>query len=102
MSPDILEVFRQWSFLSSLLAGFAITVAIELISLRQKRQKKPLVSAAIALFLVSAVVLTAQTFIFLTGIGLVGWIRSKILGIITTISAALAFVTVIWVMSSVR
>ena len=68
MSSDILEVFRQMSFLSSVLAGFAIAVAIELISLANK---KPLVTAAVATFLVSSVVSTVATFIFvavMTGI----------------------------------
>jgi hypothetical protein len=136
MSPDILEVLKQWSFLSSVLAGFGIAVAIELISLGQK---KPIVNAAIAVFLISAVIMTALTFVFvlvmtgvigspgsprpsevwivhfvggvgvgplaalllfLAGIGLVGWIHSKLLGIITTISAVLAFVLVIWVLLS--
>jgi hypothetical protein len=36
MSLDVFEVFKQMSFLSSVLAGFAIAVAIELISLVQK------------------------------------------------------------------
>jgi hypothetical protein len=112
-------------------------VAIELISLGQKR---PIATAAIAVFLISAVVLTAQTFVFvlvmtgvigspgfpyieegwlvhfvggigvvplaalllfLTGIGLVGWIHSKLLGIITTVSAASAFALVIGSLLSV-
>jgi hypothetical protein len=116
MSSDVLEVFKQMSFLSSILAGFAVTVAIELIWLVQKR---PLVAATIAAFLISSVMSAVATFIFvvlmitaigppgfaqpkepwifhlvgrigvlpfaglilfLTGIGLVGWIRSKLLG----------------------
>jgi hypothetical protein len=38
MSTDIVEIFRQYSFLSSVLAGFAITVAIELLALGKKGQ----------------------------------------------------------------
>jgi len=61
MSSDFLEIFKQYSFLSSVLAGFAITVAIELIALG----KKGLVhSSAIAVFLISAVTTVATTFIF--------------------------------------
>ena len=61
MSTDILEVFKQMSFLSSVLAGFAITVAIQLISLA----KRPLVTASAALFLISSVVSAVATFIFI-------------------------------------
>jgi hypothetical protein len=134
MSSDILEVFKQMSFLSSVLAGFAITVAIELISLAQK---KPLVTAAIAVFLISSVMSAVATFIFvvvmtaaigppgfphpneawilhfvggigvlpfgglilfLAGIGLVGWIRSKLLGVITTVSALLGLGLVLYIL----
>ena len=136
MTPEILEVLKQWSFLSSVLAGFAIAAAIELISLGQKR---PLVTAAMAMFLISSVMLTAATFVFvlvmagvlgspgfpplseawvvhfvggigviplaalllfLVGIGLVGWIHSKALGIITTTSAVVAFALVLWALLS--
>jgi hypothetical protein len=132
MPSDILEVFKQMSFLTSVMAGFAITVAVELTTLSER---KPLVTATIALFLISAVTSIAATFIFvdvltavigppgfpqpdeewilhfiggigvlpliglilfLSGIGLVGWIRSKFLGIITTVSAILAFVLVLY------
>ena len=136
MSTDILEVFKQMSFLSSVIAGFAISVAIALISLVEK---KPLVTAAIAIFLVTSVISAVTTFIFiavmigvigppgyphldedwvlrfvggigvgplvsltlfLTGIGLVGWIRSKLLGVIATIAALLGFTLVIFVFIS--
>jgi hypothetical protein len=136
MSLDILEVFKQMSFLSSVLAGFAIAVAIELIS---QVEKKPLVTAAIAVFLVSSVMSAVATFIFiavmigvigppgfphpdeewvlqfvggigvfpfvgltlfLAGIGLVGWIRSKLLGVIATVAALLGFTLVIYVFIS--
>ena len=136
MSTDILEVFKQMSFLSSVIAGFAISVAIALISLVEK---KPLVTAAIAIFLVTSVISAVTTFIFiavmigvigppgyphldedwvlrfvggigvgpflsltlfLTGIGLVGWIRSKLLGVIATIAALLGFTLVISVFIS--
>jgi hypothetical protein len=136
MSLDVLEVFKQMSFLSSVLAGFAIAVATTLIS---QVEKKPLVTAAIAVFLVSSVMSTVATVIiiavmigaigppgwphpdeewvlrfvggigvfpfagltlFLAGIGLVGWIRSKLLGVIATIAALFGFTLIIYVMIS--
>jgi len=136
MSSDILEVFKQMSFLASVLAGFAITVAIALISLAEK---KPLVTTAVAMFLVSSVVSAVATFIFvvvmaavigspgfphpseawivhfvggmgvipfgglilfLAGIGLVGWIRSKLLGVIATVAALLGFALIIYILIS--
>ena len=139
MNSDFLEIFKQMSFLSSVLAGFAITAAIQLVSMAKK---KPLVTATIAVFLISSVasavataifvlVLTAMIgaagwpepsqdwlirfmggigvlpvfglLLFLAGIGLVGWLRSKLLGIITTVSAVLASAMVfyiLWSMSS--
>jgi hypothetical protein len=61
MSTDIPEIFRQYSFLSSVLAGFAITVAIELIALGKKGR---VASSAIAAFLISSVGSVVITFIF--------------------------------------
>ena len=136
MSQDILEVFKQMSFLSSVLAGFAIAVATTLLS---QVEKKPLVTATIAVFLVSSVMSAVTTFIFvavmigvigppgwphpdeewvlrfvggigvfpfvgltlfLIGIGLVGWIRSKLMGVIATVAALLGFTLLICVMIS--
>jgi len=134
MNPDILEIF---SFVSSVLAGFAITVAIELIALAKKG---PLASSAVAVFLTSSIITVVATFIFvlvmtsaigppgfprpndewimhfiggigvlpfgglflfLAGIALVGWLHSKPLGIITTVSTALALVLVIDILRSI-
>jgi len=131
MSSDILEVFRQFSFLSSVVAGFALTVAIELVALRRRSR---IASAAIAMFLLSAVVSVAATsmfvfvmtgiigppgfprpserwlvyfvggmglmpvmglVLFLAGIALVGWLRSKALGVLTTVSSVLALVLLV-------
>jgi hypothetical protein len=136
MSTDILEILRQYSFLSSVLAGFAITVAIELVALGRKGR---VASAAIAVFLLSAVVSVVATFVFvfvmtgvigppgfprpsedwiihfvggigvlplgglvlfLAGIALVGWLRSKALGILTTVSSAVALLLIIYVLRS--
>jgi hypothetical protein len=136
MSSDIVEIFRQYSFLSSVLAGFAITVAIELVALGRKGR---VASSAIAMFLLSAVVSVVATFVFvlvmtgmigppgfprpsqawimhfvggigvlplgglilfLVGIALVGWLRSRALGILTTVSSALALVLIIYILRS--
>ena len=136
MSADILEVFRQYSFLSSVLAGFALTGAIELVALGKRGR---VASSAIAVFLLSAVVSVAATFVFvlvmtgvigppgfprpsdewvvhfiggigvlplaglvlfLVGIALVGWLRSRVMGVVTTVSAALALVVILFVMRS--
>jgi hypothetical protein len=136
MSTEILEIFRQYSFLSSVLAGFAITVAIELVALGKKGR---VASSAIAMFLLSAVVSVVATFVFvlvmtgvigppgfprpseawilhfvggigvlplgglilfLAGIALVGWLRSRALGILTTVSSALALVLIIYILRS--
>jgi hypothetical protein len=134
MSPETLEIFRQMSFASSVLAGFGIAVAIELIALARKGR---LASFAIALFLTSSLMTLTATFIFvfvmssalgpegspkpsddwivhfvggigmlpflgltlfMAGIGLVGWLHSKAIGILTSVSAALAMVLVVNVM----
>jgi len=136
MSSDILEVFRQYSFLSSVMAGFALTVAIELVALGKKGR---IASSAIVMFLISAVVSVVATFVFvfvmtgmlgppgfprpseawiihfvggigvlplgglilfLAGIAQVGWLRSKALGIITTVSSALALLLIIYILRS--
>jgi hypothetical protein len=136
VSSDIVEIFRQYSFLSSVLAGFAITVAIELVALGRKGR---VASSAIAMFLLSAVVSVVATFVFvfvmtgvigppglprpseawimhfvggigvlplgglilfLAGIALVGWLRSRALGILTTVSSALALVLIIYILRS--
>jgi hypothetical protein len=136
VSSDILEIFKQMSFLSSVLAGFAIAVATTLIS---QVEKKPLVTAAMAVFIVSSVISAVATFIFiavmtgmigppgfphpndewilqflggigvlpfisltlfLAGVGLVGWIRSKLLGVIATVAALLGFTIVVFIFIS--
>jgi hypothetical protein len=137
MSPNLLEVFKQMSFLSSVLAGFAIAVAVQLLSLPNK---KALVTATIAAFLISSALSAAATFVFvmvmiagigspgfatlngawiarfaggigvipfaalvlfLLGIALVGWIRSKVLGAITTTAAILASALVLYVLVNI-
>lgn len=136
MSPDILEVFRQHSFLASVIAGFAIAAAIQLLSLPKR---KPIVTVTIAAFLLSSITEIFATslfvmimtfiigppgwphpserwlthfmggmgvmpilglFFFLLGIALVGWLRSKLLGLLTTTSALLAAILFVQVLRS--
>lgn len=136
MSSDLQEIFRQMSFLSSVMAGFAIAVAVELIV---SAEKKPISTAAISIFLLSSLTSAAATTVFVfimvsamgsagwtrpteewltyfmggmgvlpmvglilffIGIGLVGWLRSKLIGIISSVSAALAVFIVIYILSS--
>jgi hypothetical protein len=136
MTDNFLEIFRQMAFISSIIAGFGIAVAIELIALKRKG---PLISSAIGLFLVSSIEALAATFIFvivmsstlspagsskpseawiihflggigmlpfssyilfLGGIGVVGWLHSKVIGIVTSVAAAAAVVFVILLMRS--
>nr|MBC7245757.1 hypothetical protein [Chloroflexota bacterium] len=130
MSADMLEVLRQLSFLSSVLAGFALTAAIQLIPFAKKNS---LGVATLALFLASSIATLVWTFVcviimmvilypmrsgitetqirhflggagvipmiglilFLAGIGLVGWLHSKPLGIITTVLALLGLMSVL-------
>lgn len=137
MNGDVLELLTQMSFLSSVLAGFAIAAAIQLVSLSEK---KPLISATVAAFLLSSVISATATVIFvfvmtsmigppgsprpsedwiihfvggigvlpalgllffLVGIGLVGWLQSRLLGILTTVSAVLASSVVVYVLRSI-
>jgi hypothetical protein len=136
MTADFLEIFKQMSFLSSVLAGFALTAAVQLISLNRKGR---LLVATIAVFIISSVLSAAATTIFvmvmtatlgspgfpqpssnwityfvggigvlpmlgllffLAGVGLVGWLRSRLLGIITAVSAAIGMGMVIYFLVS--
>ena len=134
MSPETLEIFRQMSFASSVLAGFGIAVAIELIAFVKKGR---LAAFAIGLFLTSSILTLTATFIFvfvmsaamapegtprptdtwirnfiggigvlpffgltlfMAGIGVVGWLHSKAIGILTSVSATLAMILVVYIM----
>jgi hypothetical protein len=133
MSGDVLDSLTQMAFLASVLAGFAITAAIELVSIGRKGA---LSSIAISFFIFSGVISLAGTFIFvaayngviglgfpkvsdswlshftggmgmlpflglisfLAGISLVGWLRSKVIGIISTLSVLLALTLIIYVL----
>jgi hypothetical protein len=136
MSSDYLEVFKQMSFLSSVLAGFAITAAIQLITFTKKTA---IITATTTVFIVSSIVSVMATtlfvfvmtaiigtpgfpqpsemwiihftggigvlpilglLLFLAGIGLVGWLRSKLLGILTTVFGILASAVIFYVMWS--
>ena len=127
------EALRQFSYLSSLLAGFSVMVTVGLLSLKDERRIVSWVIGVMVLasllFLTStsiatmyfilpsdwlsyvpsevpsseelgfdfldavAVTLAAFTYIgtlaFSLGVALLGWIRSKLVGLISTISALL-------------
>jgi len=126
METNQLEFARQFLFLASVLAGFAVAVAAELISMARKDR---VASVAIGAFTVSAgfslvatfgyvFVLTAAAgapgvqqspamgqiiaaaiplgfaciagvIAFLVGVGLTGWIHSRPVGIVSTVTTVL-------------
>lgn len=127
ISPTSLE---QFVIFSSILAGFAFAVVIQLVALKDERG---IVSFAEGVFILSSITFIIFTFIgssilaelgrtstlqqdfaqdiyflsninfvllfiglitFLTGIAVVGWIQSKVVGIFATIVAALALVAI--------
>lgn len=121
------EFMQQFATFDGILAGFALAVAIQLITYNQRDN---FVSVSLATFILSALSLVSATFIsavllaggsrfqspsdtslatavlsyvrlvgllsfsglflFLIGIGISGWIWSKRLGLVSSISAALA------------
>jgi len=127
------EALRQFSYLSSVLAGFSVMVTVSLLSLKDERKIVSWVIAvmilASVLFLTStstaamyfimpsdwlghlpsevpspeelgfdfldavAVTLAAFTYVgtlaFSLGVALLGWVRSRLVGLISTISALL-------------
>ena len=134
MRAESLAILRQYAFLTSVLAGFALTAAIELVGLGKRAR---LATFAIALFLLSSllsVVCTclfvmvlasllappgypsasekwvthllggsgvlpfAGVVLFLMGIGLVGWLRSRALGAFTTLTAGLSLCLLVYLM----
>ncbi|HQJ51446.1 MAG TPA: hypothetical protein PKW05_06685 [Anaerolineae bacterium] len=134
MRAESLEILRQYAFLTSLLAGFALTAASELVGLGTRAR---LATVAIALFLLSpllSVVYTclsvmvlarllappgylsaseewvthllggigvlpfAGVMLFLTGIGLVGWLRSRALRAFSTLTAGRSLYLLVYLM----
>jgi len=135
MRTETLEILRQYSFLTSVLAGFAVTAAIQLVTLGRRAR---LATVAIALFILSSLVSVVCTcalvmvlasllappgypraseawtehllggigvlpfagvVLFLAGIALVGWLRSRALGVFSSLAAGLSLgllVYLIW------
>ncbi len=127
MQPDQLEYARQLLFFSSILAGFAVATAAQIISAASKPKVATyaagayIVSAAFSLLatfgyvfvLITAAgapglqpppvgpliavsvplgfLLTVGLVSFLVGIALTGWIHSRSLGILSTVTTALCF-----------
>jgi hypothetical protein len=129
------EIFSQDIFLSSILAGFAFAISVQLLSLKDKR---PVTSATMCVLLISAMLFLVITFLevffvlrfidtqkpfpqevlrrgetlvkvtallnqigailLFTGIGMVGWVQSKVTGIITTASAIISYLlfAIVW------
>ena len=136
MRAETLEILRQYAFLTSVLAGFALTAAIELVALGRRAR---LATAAIALFLLSSLLSVVCTcafvmllasllappgyptaneawvehllggigvlpflaaVLFLIRIALVGWLRSRALGVFTSLAAGLSLGLLIYLMWS--
>lgn len=114
------EMFRQFAFISSLLAGFSFAIIFQLLTSNDQRKQ---VTFMLGILLLASSCLLAATFIsasvvfssrglqvepdylkavkdvanigvcllylgffsFLIGIGISGWLRSKLIGIISTI-----------------
>ena len=133
---EILELQTgQVSFISGLMAGFSLSVAVQIF---RSRTTGPLATACFVLFTVSSLLFlvglyidvalslriagleqfppdllsqiadirrvgtsaaTIALFLFVTSIGLVGWLQSKPAGIITAVVAVLTF-AIIWVARS--
>ena len=133
---EILELQTgQVSFISGLMAGFSLSVAVQIF---RSRTTGPLATACFVLFTISSLLFlvglyidvalslrvagleqfppellkqitgirtigtsaaTIALFLFVISIGLVGWLQSRLAGIITAVVALLTFI-VIWVARS--
>ncbi len=133
-AENLANLFSQSIFLSGLLAGFAITVVVQLIALEKSNA---IISSSISVFIFSSATLVVTTvafvymltaligapgarqptteslvelgvglgfllllglFAFLIGIGLIGWIHSKVVGIISSVIAGISLVGIIVIM----
>jgi hypothetical protein len=132
LPQNVSDVLQQFTLINSLLAAFAIAIAVQLISLRDTQT---ITSVTVAVFLVASLALlvsitgyirvtsdlllmdtpTADAVtrtvessdasisygasalgvtLFYTGVGLVGWLHSRRLGILSTTCALVAFILV--------
>lgn len=133
MLSDYLASVREGMFLTSILAGFSITIVIELVSSGKRGRLASFVTGAF-IFAAAILVATTVSFVmmvalsgspvglphppsletlmsvgvalgnltflaliaFLAGIGMVGWMHSKPIGILSTITSVLALIFVVW------
>lgn len=132
---DVAQSIRDGLLLSTLLAGFAITALLELISMGKPGK---IATAAVIAFLAAAALTLASTvggllalsavpgfagldhpptwnqlvsfnagvgdltflglFAFLFGVGLTGWLRSRRVGIVSTLLAGSSLLVMIWML----
>jgi hypothetical protein len=130
---NLLQEYNQIATLVGILAGFAFSAVIQLISTDKPGK---ITTAAIIVFSISTTMFLFALFafvlgaaaiaelnreitelegwlgytfavaylglnLFLVGVGLTGWIRSRITGIITTVFALITFCMIAWVFVSV-
>jgi len=110
---EILELQTgQVAFLSGLLSGFSLSIAVHILRHGIEAPAAKWVFSCLlittVLFLVSLYVdvgtnaATAAFVLFLISIGLLGWIASPVLGLVSTIVAAIAFVVLGYVWFAVQ
>ncbi|MCS6992556.1 MAG: hypothetical protein N2117_14680 [Anaerolineales bacterium] len=125
---NVLQEYNQVATLAGILAGFAFSAVIQLLSVDRPGRLMTIVliifstSSLMFLFTLFAFVLNASAIaeigkeveelagwsafafviallglnLFLLGVGLTGWLRSRVTGIITTIAALITFCLVNW------
>lgn len=127
---NILQEYNQIATLAGILAGFAFSAVIQLLSVDKPGRLMTAVliifslASMMFLFTLFAFVLNASAiadleeeveelsgwsaiafviamlglYLFLFGVGLTGWLRSRITGILTTLGAAITFCLVNWLL----
>jgi uncharacterized membrane protein (UPF0136 family) len=133
-----MAIIKEWTsqvvFLASILAGFSLSIAVQLVC---SRERQGIVLCSIVAFVVSAALLLATTAIaslilmrwefwqsstlsqmmlvrigrvrsgtgsmltvgvllFLAGLGLVGWVHSKAIGVISLITVIVTALAIFW------
>lgn len=130
---NILQEYNQIATLAGILAGFAFSAVIQLLSVDRPGRLMTAVliifslSSMMFLFTLFAFVLNASAiaevekeveelsgwsafafviamlglYLFLFGVGLTGWLRSRVTGILTTLAAIITFCLVNWLLVSI-
>lgn len=130
---NILQEYNQIATLAGILAGFAFSAVIQLLSVDRPGRLMTAVliifslSSMMFLFTLFAFVLNASAiaelekeveelsgwsaiafvivmlglYLFLFGVGLTGWLRSRVTGILTTLAAVITFCLVNWLLVSI-